>query len=62
MPGDDDDDDVDDDDDDDDDLDREGQVDLCQDERTTSVQHSLSPENVQDITRMIFILMVSSFK
>ena len=43
---------------DDDDLDKEGQVDLCQGERTTSVQHSLSPGNVQDITRLIIILIV----
>ena len=44
------DDNVDGDDDDDDDLDREGQVDLCQDERTTRVQHSLFPENIGDIS------------
>ena len=44
------DDNVDGDDDDDDDLDREGQVDLCQDERTTSVQHSLFPGSVGDIS------------
>ena len=30
---------------DDDDLDKEGQVDLCQGGRTTSAQHSLSPED-----------------